>query len=178
MKKKFKVKVRDMLRRVMKITMAQIASSSKHDQVSVEEGIRRYRNKAIEAALMEYTQLNDKNVFRPRLASELTSKQKAAALNLITMVKLKRCGKIKGRAYADGRKQRKYITKEQSTPPTTHLESLLLSLLIDAFEKRSVGTADIVGAYLLANMKDFVLAKIRGEAVDIICNCNSYIQNM
>lgn len=88
------------------------------------------------------------------------------------MVKQKRCGKIKGRACADGRKQRKYITKEQSTSPTMHLESLLLSLLIDAFEKRNVATADITGAYLLAKMKDFVLVKIRGEAVDIICKCN------
>ena len=71
----------------MKIAMTQIASSSKHDQVSVEEGIRRYSNKAVAAVLMEYTKLNDKNAFRPRLASELTSKQKAAALNLITMIK-------------------------------------------------------------------------------------------
>ena len=105
--------------------------------------------------------------------SELTSKQKSEALNLITMVKQKRCGTIKGRACADGRKQRRYITKEQSTSPTVHLESLLLSLLFDAFEGRHVGTADIAGAFLLVNMKDFVLVKIRGEAVDIICKCNA-----
>lgn len=71
-KKKFKVKVRDIFRRVMKITMSHIASASKYDQVSVEGGIKRYGNKAIEAVLSEYSQLNDKNVFRPRLASELT----------------------------------------------------------------------------------------------------------
>lgn len=81
-------------------------------QVSVEEGIRRFGNKAIEALLKEYTQLIDKQVFRPRFVNELTSKQKSEALNLITMVKQKRCGTIKGRACADGRKQRRYITKE------------------------------------------------------------------
>ena len=54
-----------------------------------------------------------------------------------------------------------------------HLESLLLSLLFDAFEGRHVATADITGIFLLANMKDFVLVKIRGEAVDIIRKCNA-----
>ena len=111
MKKRFRVKVRDMFRRVMAITMAHISSATKHDQVSVEEGIRRFGDKAIEAVLSEYAQLNDKNVFKSRFANELSSKQKTDALNLITIVKEKRCGKIKGRAVADGRKQRKYIKK-------------------------------------------------------------------
>lgn len=78
--------------------MSHIKAASKHDQVSVEEGIRRFGNKAVEAVLSEYSQLNDKQVFRARFANELTSKQKQEALNLITMVKQKRCGKIKGRA--------------------------------------------------------------------------------
>ena len=172
-KRRFKIKVKDMFRKVMAITMAQISAASKHDQVSVEEGIRRYGNKAVEAVLSEYSQLNDKSVFRSRMASELTVRQKKDALNLITMVKEKRCGKIKGRACADGRKQRRYIGKEESSSPTIHLESLLLSLLFDAFGGRHVATADIAGAFLLAEMKDFVLVKIRGEAVDILCRCNA-----
>ena len=33
-------------------------------------------------------------------------------------LKQKRCGKIKGRGYADGRKQRKYLTKDNRSAPT------------------------------------------------------------
>ena len=53
--------------------------------------------------------------------------------------------------------------------PTIQLESLLLFLMIDAFEKRDVATADVVGVYLMANMEDFVLVKLTGESVDIMC---------
>ena len=40
------------------------------------------------------------------------------ALNLITMIKEKRDGRVKARACADGRKQRKYISKEEVSSPT------------------------------------------------------------
>ena len=139
----------------------------------MEERIRRFGCKAIDAVLAEYVKLKDKNVFKTRFASDLTSQQKKDALNLITVVKEKRCGKIKGRAVADGRKQRKYIGKEESTSPTIHLQSLLLSLMIDAFEKRDAGTADIAGAYLLADMKGFVLVRLTGESVEVMCKCDA-----
>lgn len=48
-------------------------------------------------------------------------------------------------------------------------ESLTLSLMIDTREGRDVATADIVGAYLLVNMHDYVVVKIAGKEVDIIC---------
>jgi len=44
-----------------------------------------------------------------------------------------------------------------------------LSLAIDAKEKRDVAIADVVGAYLLANMNDFVVIKVTGESTDVMC---------
>ena len=44
-----------------------------------------------------------------------------------------------------------------------------MSLIIDAREGRDVAIADVVGAYLLANMKDYVLVKLTGKTVDIMC---------
>ena len=41
--------------------------------------------------------------------------------------------------------------------------------MIDAFESMDVATADVVGACLMANMDDFVLVKLTGESVDIMC---------
>jgi hypothetical protein len=58
--------------------------------------------------MKEYSQLDDRTIFDPMNVKDLSHQEKANALNLITMVKEKRCGKIKGRACADGRKQRKY----------------------------------------------------------------------
>ena len=49
------------------------------------------------------------------------------------------------------------------------LESLILSFMIDASEGRDVVTADVVGVYLLATMSDYVVVKITGKEVNIMC---------
>ena len=65
-----------------------------------------------------------------------------------------------------------YISKEEVRSPAVHLESLLMSLMIDAKEERDVATADIVGAYLLADMDDYVIIKLTEESADIMCKTN------
>ena len=82
------------------------------------------------------------------------------------MIKEKRCGKIKARACADGRKHRKHLKKDDVSSPTVQQESLIISMMIDAKEGRDVATADIVGAYLLAQMNDYVLVKLTGKPVE------------
>jgi hypothetical protein len=72
------------------------------------------------------------------------------------MIKEKWCGKIKGCTYANGHKQRKYISKEEVASPTVQLEHLVLLLLIDEQEGRDIATADVVGVYLLVDMEDYV----------------------
>jgi hypothetical protein len=86
------------------------------------------------------------------------------------MVKEKRCGKIKGRTIADGRPQRSLYTKEETTSPTVGNDALMLSALIDGHERRDVATADVTGAYLHADMDDYMLLKVEGPSVDILCN--------
>ena len=59
-----------------------------------------------------------------------------------------RCGKVKARGCADGRQQREYISKEESTSPTVSLYALMTSCLIDAIDERKVVTCDNLGAFL------------------------------
>ena len=56
------------------------------------------------------------------------------------------CRKIKGRGCADGRKQHKYLTKDDASAPTVATESLFLTCFIDATENFKVTTIDILGA--------------------------------
>ena len=139
-----------------------MSRDDKYAQVSVSEGIKRHGEKAFIAVLSEYVQLNDKEVFKACDINKLSYNDKKEALNLITMVKQKRNGKIKGRACADGRKQRRYLSKDEASSPTIQLESLMLTLLIDAYEQRDVATADVAGAYLFADIDDNILIKITG----------------
>jgi hypothetical protein len=79
-------------------------------------------------------------------------------------LKLKRTGDIKGRGYADGRSQRNYMTKEETSSPTVSIQGLMtkeetsspnvsiqgliLLCMINAKKGRDVATADIPGAFL------------------------------
>ena len=152
---------------------SQISKDSKYAQVGMKEGVRRHGDRALEALLFELTQLDEKETFRPLLASSMTKEERKMALNLLTIIKEKRCGKIKGRVVADGRKQKMYVSKEESSSPTIQLESLMMSLMIDAKENRDVATADIVGAYLLAEMQDKVIVKLKVTSVDVLCKANN-----
>ena len=110
-------------------------------------------------------------------AKELTRDQKRAALRYLMFLKQKRCGKIKGRGCADGRKQKLYKTKEEASSPTIHIESLFLSCIIDAFEKREVATLDIPGAFMQADIDELIHVKLVGELADLLCKVDpSYHQ--
>jgi hypothetical protein len=54
-------------------------------------------------------------VIEPKSANMLTNEEKKKALHYLMFLKKKRCGPIKGRGCADGRKQRIYKTKEETT---------------------------------------------------------------
>ena len=123
------MKSNDIHRRILGVTMLQMTQGGKYAQVSVTEGIKRYGEKSVAAILSKFTQLNDKNIFKPCNPKELSVHEKREARNLITMIKQKRDGKIKGRACADGRKQRRHIKKEEVSSPTVQLESLMITLL-------------------------------------------------
>ncbi len=62
--------------------------------------------------------------------------------------------------------------KSKTASPTVSTDALLLSIVIDAHEGRDVATADVAGAYLKADMDDFVVMKFTGESVNILCNMN------
>lgn len=93
---------------------------------------------------------------------------------MITLIKEKRCSRIKGRTCADGRKQRKYIAKEDAASPTvTNEAGLMFTLLVNAMEQQDVATADVARAFLKAPMDDFVLVKLMDEEVDLLCRTNN-----
>ena len=161
-----------MFKRISEITMMNLSKDSDYDQLNVKQGIKIHGAKAIAAIIKEYEQLRDLNTVAVMDPDTLSHTQKMQALELLTMVKKKRCGRVKGRVCANEKKQRKYIAKEDVTSPTVQLNSILLSLCIDAMEGRDVATADVAGAYLKTEMTDYVLVKVLGESAQIMCEVN------
>jgi len=69
---------------------------------------------------------------------------------------------------ADGCKQPLWKTKEETTSPTVSIESLFISCMIDAMERRDVATIDIPGAFMQAAIDEEVHVKFDKELTDLM----------
>ena len=76
-------------------------------QLNLKKVLKRFGNEVIKATESEMQQMHDKVVFHPIKVKQLTRIQKHRALQVIIVLKQKRCGKIKGCAVADGQKKEK-----------------------------------------------------------------------
>ena len=116
--------------------------------MSLKAGLRRFGDDGVKAVEKEMRQLHDRGVMAPVHKKCLTHEQRKDALAYLMFLKRKRCGKVKGRGCADGRKQRVYIAKEESTAPTASIEEVFLTAVKDALEGREVAVLDVPGAFM------------------------------
>merc|ERR1712086_675338 len=108
--------------------------------------------KGEEAIENELQQIHDMDGFTPRHWHQLTKEKRVRALKYLMYLKEKRDGKVKGRGCADGRSQRLYTNKIDTSSPTASLTAIMLTCIIYAFEKRDVATVDIPGEFLQTKM--------------------------
>ena len=149
-------------------------------QMSAHKGIKLFGQRAIAAMIKELKQLNDgvipgNPVIAPIPFDELTAKDKKESLEAVNLIAIKRSGKIKGRTCANGSKKRKYLRDNKDDPsPTASLESIMTTLVIDAYEGRDIAIADVLGAYLHAKFPESktVILRMTDIFVDIICEIN------
>ena len=127
---------------------------------------------ASSAASINTGTMEELDVYEPVHARSLTTAQRKDALRALSLIKEKRCGTLKGRTVADGRPQRALYDKSETASPTVSTDGIMLTVVADAHEGRDVGTPDIAGAYLKAYMKDFVVMKVTGQMVNILCKMN------
>ena len=141
-------------------------------QMSAREGLKRFGERAANALIDEWVQLDKLGVFEGAYFHLLTPEQRKEALRLVQLIKEKRCGRIKGRTCADGRKQRSYIQPEDATSPTVSSDAVLLSCMWDAHEGCFVATADVPGAFLHSDMIELVYVVVDGVLVDMLIQSN------
>jgi hypothetical protein len=93
-------------------------------QMSMKKGLKMFGEDGVAAVKSEMLQLHERKVMEPRKSTELSDEQKREALAYLMFLKRKRCGKIKGRGCADGRKQRAYIDRADAASPTVAVRHL------------------------------------------------------
>jgi hypothetical protein len=117
-----------------------------------KKGLKIFQEQGEIAIEKELKQIHDIEGFQPKHWYELTEKERALVLKYLMYLKEKRDRLIKGCRCADGRPQRLYTTKDESSSPTALLAGLIMTCVIDAYERRDVVTLDIPGAFLQTKM--------------------------
>jgi Reverse transcriptase (RNA-dependent DNA polymerase) len=136
--------------------------------MSMKRGLKHFKKKGLEALMAEMSQLHYRKTIKPIFADSLTREQKLQALRYLMFLKEKRCGRIKARGCADGRKQRLWKTKEETSSPTVRTHSLFLTAIIAALEGRKVVTVDIPGAFMQTDIDELIHVKLEDELVDVL----------
>ena len=155
-------------------------ASKSTPQYGFRKGLEIFGDDGKEAAMKE---LKDNLVGRGCLKflkpHEVNGTIRKQALSYLMFLKRKRCGKLKGRGCADGRPQREYITKEESSSPTVALYALMASCVMDAIDRRKVVTIDIPGAFLQGDWPGEEHPghlKFVGIMVELLCEINPSLE--
>jgi hypothetical protein len=140
-----------------------------HDSCSSKDlGLKEFGNGGITALGKEVEQSCTRKVAKPVDSSELSREAKRASLRCLMFLARKRCGRVKARGCADGRKQREKTKQEDASAPTVAIEAVMSSAVIDAVEERDVATADTPGAFMQADIDEVAHGKFEGETAEML----------
>ena len=143
-------------------------------QFLLHKGLKVFGEHGHEAATKEMDQLHRRNCFTPISVKDMTSTERRKAMGALMFLTEKRDKSVKGRMVYNGKPTREWLTREDSASPTAALESIMLTAVIDTHEGRDVMCADILNAFIQAEMPDIsdgeerVTMKITGVLVDML----------
>ena len=137
-------------------------------------GIKIFGDRGRAAAAKELNQLHDRTCFRPIDVSTMTLEEKRKAQEALMLLTEKRDGSVKGRMVYNGAQTREWLSKEDSASPTVTQESIMITAVIDALEKRDKMSADVPNAFIQTRMPKVkegnarTIMKITGVLVDML----------
>ena len=136
-----------------------------------------FKSEGIDAVLKELKQMHTLKCVDLLHPSQVTKDMRQEALNYLIFLTQKKTGIIKGRGYADRRKQKAYIKKEDSAAPTVALAALFQSCIQDSTEHQFVVTVDIPGAFLQTDQPedDEGIIRFDGPMVEVLVKINPAI---
>jgi hypothetical protein len=141
-------------------------------QYAFNRGMKEFEELGFDATMKELDDnLIGMGAVRMLKPNEVNKEVWCDALSYLMFLKRKRDGTVKTRGCADGRPQREYISKDDSSSPTVSIYALMASCLMDAIDERKVVTCDILGAFLQFDWpadQDCYL-KFENVMVDMIC---------
>jgi uncharacterized protein YeaC (DUF1315 family) len=138
------------------------------EQMSLKKGLKYFGKSGADAVVAEMRQLDYRNVIKPVDGRSLTHEQKRRALQYLMYLKQKRCGRIKARGSMDGRKQRLYKSKDETSSPTVSTEAVFLTSVIEAQERCKVMTINIPGAFMHVDIYELIHVRLEGPMDELL----------
>ena len=114
----------------------------------------------------EMQQLHNMKTIKP--VKFPSQEDKRNLLTYFMYLKKKRCGRIKGRSCANGRKQRSTSSKQEVSLPTVAIESVFLTSTVDDEEHRYVAVVDISGAYMHAGVDEHIIVRFDRNMAEML----------
>ena len=129
-----------------------------------------FGDRANAVVMRELNQINNFETYVPPKASNLSWEEKKKALKSLIFVTEKRNSDIKARKVADGSKQRTYYgyDKCDGSPSTVVTESIVMTRVIDAKERRHMAVLDIVNTFLQADNNETANMLLRGKLSEMM----------
>jgi hypothetical protein len=137
-------------------------------QYAIGAELKKFQDRGEKGVTKELAQMHNMAVFAPIMKSDLTAEEKKKAISSLMFLKEKRDKTVKGRFCADGRKQRGDWTKQETTSPTISNESVFLTSVVDAHERRDVACYGIPGAFLHANSDEDITMVLKGRLAELM----------
>jgi phage terminase large subunit GpA-like protein len=138
------------------------------EQMSLKKGLRHFSKSGADAVVAELRQLDYRDVIKPVDRKDLTHEQKCRALNYLMYLKQKWCGRIKARGCTDGRKQRVYKSKDETSSPTVSTKAVFLTAVVNAQERHKVMTINIPGAFMHVDINELVHVRLEGPMAKLL----------
>ena len=139
-----------------------------------ERGLKLFGEEGEEAAVKEMDQMVRRVCFTPIDPAELSESEFKKAQDAMMLLSQKKTGEKKGRLVFNGAGTRGFITKEEAASPTVTMESIQITSVIDAIERRDKMTSDVPNAFIQAYVpetkkgEDRIIMKIKGKLVDML----------
>ena len=137
-------------------------------QHSLNRGLKNYGEKGEHATKKELKQLHDPATIVPVDPKDITGEDKHKAIASLMFLTAKHDGSIKAQACADGHKQQECMGKTEMALPTAIIESIFITVAIDAKEHGDVAIMNLPGAFLHAENDEKVVMFKKGKMAELM----------
>ena len=123
-------------------------------QMTIQQGIKGFGERSLTAMIKEFTWFNQgsmpgKSVVQPIDANTLSSGDKRNALDAVNLIPKKRSEDIKGRTWANGSKQKRCLSKDETIlSSTASTEGLFTTQVLDAYKRCKSITCNVPGVLI------------------------------